>query len=224
MVFVAFLVPLGIYLVVLGLVNRRGQPMLVPGVWDRVGMLFGVSGFVVAGGPAILTALNDRWRMWWLLADPGAPRPPIATYLSWWVLACAAYFVVVVAGVAWMLMRARAWTCIYSIEGAAAAAALDAALEELGLRPTRTGGVYDFDGAARLELEPFDLLTTTTLRWSPGDSLLRPRVEVALTRHLEAAEAPDRDTGLWLSCAGLVAMSGALLIIITLILRSSQSI
>jgi hypothetical protein len=222
LVFVAFLVPLGIYLVVLGQSGRRHQPMLVSGVFDRIGMLLGASGFLIAGGPAILTALNDRWRMWWLLGDPGAPRASLDSYLPWWLLACGGYFAVVVLGAAWLLWRARAWTCLYAIEGDAAAQALESALDELGLPWQRSGQVYLVNDQARLVLEPFDFLTTATLWFSPVSWPHRPALEAALARQIELAEAPRQDTGLWLSCAGLLAMASALLIIITLILRSSH--
>ena len=37
MVFVAFLAPLGVYFVVVGLLHRRSRPLVASGAWDAVG-------------------------------------------------------------------------------------------------------------------------------------------------------------------------------------------
>ena len=92
MIFLAFFFPLAIYLLVLGVINRRRRPLLVSGVWDGVGLLFGVSGFLLFAGPAIFSSLSERWRMTWLL---GKDAPIAAADRAWqfWIFLAIVYFV-----------------------------------------------------------------------------------------------------------------------------------
>ena len=43
-----------------GVVDRR-QPLFVPGPWDFAGILFAASGFLLAGGPALLSSRSETW-------------------------------------------------------------------------------------------------------------------------------------------------------------------
>ena len=218
MVFVAFLAPLGAYLVALGLVNRRNRPLVASGVWDAAGMLFGLSGFLLAGGPAILTALHDRWRMWWLLGDPGAPRDTIESFLPWWLAASLAYFALVVAWAAWLLWRAGASTSVYATCRDDVALALDEACGELRLAPARSGDLYVFgspaEGVATLDLEPFAALGHVALRWEPPDSPLRVPLERALADKLAETGSPRNEAGLLMCYAGLACMACAVAVVL----------
>src|SRR5262245_39222458 len=60
---VAFLFPVTIYLVLLGMLNRHRSPVVVPGPWDFAGVLFAASGFLLVGGPSVLAGVGDRWRI-----------------------------------------------------------------------------------------------------------------------------------------------------------------
>jgi hypothetical protein len=223
MVFVAFLVPLGLYLVVLGLLNRRGYPMLVSGPMDLIGLLFGVSGFLVVGGPAIITALHESWRMWWVVGDAEAARESLDAALPWWLLVSGGYFVFVVGGCALLFRQYRALTSIYSVKPDVVPEAIMSACRGTGVLPTLSGNRFTFwaggDGAT-LDLEPFDALSNVTLRWSPADTPIRPVIEAELARELEDSEPPEHDAGLWLCCAGLVVMGLAVVILFALVLYS----
>lgn len=226
MIFVAFLVPIGLYLLALGQINRRARPLVVSGPMDFAGVLFAASGFVVLGGPAALTALHERWRVWWVLGDPGAPREPLDLYRPYWALAAFGYFLAVVAVCAWQFMRARALTSIYNVETDSVREALYDACVALGLSPAVSGDLYVFgrpDGpeCVTLELEPFDALKHVTLRWQPHDSPLRSAVEAELGRRLNAVGAPFHEGGLWLTTAGLFALVVALLILVVLTIRAT---
>jgi len=58
--FLIFLFPLALYCLVLAHVNRGRRPILVPGRWDCVGLLFGLSGLLARHLPMLLTRLFDR--------------------------------------------------------------------------------------------------------------------------------------------------------------------
>ena len=145
MIFVAFLVPLALYLLLLGWVNRQPRPMFVSGPIDFVGVLFAASGFLLVGGPAALSAANENWRMFWLLGETASPAEgALEAPRQAWMIVAGLYFVVVVAVCAVVLWRRRAITCVYNVEPAAVDSALAEACARLGLAPIRSGGLYVF--------------------------------------------------------------------------------
>jgi hypothetical protein len=135
--FLVFLVPLAVYFLVLGLINRRLRPLIVSGPWDFAGLLFAVSGFLFFGGPSMLTWLNDRWQLAQLL-DPRRGHTGNQGYYVWLTL-WAVYFLVVVGGSALVLWRRRSQLSIYNVEPAAFDDALAQALDRLGLSWSRSG-------------------------------------------------------------------------------------
>jgi hypothetical protein len=144
LIVLAFILPLALYLIVLGFLNRRHHPQMVSGVWDCVGLLFAASGFLLFGGPAILSGLNERWRMFWLLRRHGASVQSADGGWQFWVFLSILYFVVVVAGCAAMLWRRRRITAVYNAESRVVERALGQACDHLGLSPVRSGAVYLF--------------------------------------------------------------------------------
>jgi len=147
LILLAFLFPFTIYVLVLGLVNRRANPLVVSGPWDFVGILFAASGFLLLGGPAIFSSLSERWRTTWLLGpDAAGSAPPGEGGWGFWVFLSIAYFVLVVAGSAFMLWRQRAFTSIYNVTPGILDKALQRVLDRLGLNPVRSGHSYLFTG------------------------------------------------------------------------------
>ncbi len=143
LIFLAFVVPLAIYSLILAHLNRSRHPIMVSGSWDFVGILFAASGFLLLGGPAILTGLHEQWRLSWLL---GQTRFLNGLGDSWyfWVGLWALYFVAVVAGAAYLVWSRRKQTSIYNIELPAFEDALSQALDRCGydwLRG-RTGRIF----------------------------------------------------------------------------------
>ncbi len=110
-----FLFPLSVYLAVLAGLNRRERPAMVAGVWDYVGLLFGLSGFLLIAAPAILYVIYLR-SMPGMLAR-GVEQPVYDFFLwSWARFGLAAYYIVLVALVAYSLwVRTRAMV-VYNIK------------------------------------------------------------------------------------------------------------
>lgn len=144
MIFVVFLVPLGLYLLLLGHLNRQPRPVLVSGTLDFIGILFASSGFLLFGGPAILTGLNESWRTFWLLGEHRANRESLLAQWQFWVFLSALYYVAVVAGVAVGFWRRRQLTSIYNVEPAVVEGTLEEVCEGCGLSPIRSGNVFVF--------------------------------------------------------------------------------
>jgi hypothetical protein len=141
----AFLLPLAVYLLVLGRINRRPHPVVVSGVWDFIGLLFAASGFLLVGGPAILSGLNERWRRWWLLGEGGASASTADGGWQFWVFLSVLYFGVVVGGATWVLLRRRHLTAIYNVSLAAVEHTLAEVCRHLGVDPVRSGNLFLFN-------------------------------------------------------------------------------
>ncbi len=217
MIFVVFFVPLAVYLLILGHINRGPRPVIISGTWDFVGILFAASGFLLAGGPAILTAFDERWRLFWLVAQRARFVGPSLPG----VLLAAGYFLVVVLVCVIVFLRRRQLTCIYNVEPADVESALLESCQHLGLEPIHSGNLLVFGLAldvpalsaegqnAILEMEPFTAGMHVTLRWDPHDSPLRPALEAELDRRLALRGAPEHETATWLNLAGfgLLAVS-----------------
>ncbi len=144
MIFVLCLVPLALYLLVLSYINRQPRPVLVSGTWDFIGILFAASGFLLFGGPAVLSGLSEGWRMFWLLGESGAVRDSLAGQWIFWITLSALYFVLVVAGSGYALYRQRHLTSIYNVEPSLVAGALEEVCARLGLEPIRSGNLFVF--------------------------------------------------------------------------------
>ncbi len=141
MIFVAFLFPLAVYLFGLGFLNRRRHPLVVPATWDFVGLLFAASGFLVFGGPAILTSASERWRDVWLVGRLGGVDTDATTNPTWRIIA-GLYFVVVVAGAGVILFLRRSQTAVYNADTATFTEVLEGVLDSLGLSWSRTADRY----------------------------------------------------------------------------------
>ncbi len=144
MILLAFFFPLAIYLLILGVLNRRRRPLLVSGVWDGIGLLFGASGFLLFAGPAIFSSLSERWRAYWLLGHGGASMAGPDGAWQFWVFLSVLYFLLVVGGAAFLLWRQRTLTAIYNVEAAQVERALTQICAKLGLNPVQSGGLFLF--------------------------------------------------------------------------------
>ncbi len=142
LIVLAFLFPLAVYCLVLASVNRRRHPVVVSGRWDFLGVVLALSGFLVAGGPAILSNLVSAWRGSGRLAgvpDPASGydwRPAVLRVLL------AAYFAALVAGVALALRRRRGVTSVYNVDPDRFDEVLGRALDQLGFAWTRAGNRF----------------------------------------------------------------------------------
>ena len=144
MILLAFFFPLAVYLLVLGLINRHRHPLLVSGVWDGIGLIFGVSGFLLFAGPAILSALNERWRKFWLLGKGDIALAGPNGAWQFWIFLSLLYFLLIVSGAAYYFWRQRHLTAVYNATAAQVEHALMDVCEQLGINPTRSGDLFLF--------------------------------------------------------------------------------
>jgi hypothetical protein len=161
LILLAFFLPLAFYVLVLGIINRRPHPLMVSASWDFVGILFAASGFLVFGGPFVISTLNENWRAFFVLGPHSAGPGEGDRLWTVWLVMSVLYIVIVVAVAAGMLRLQRKQTVIYNIDRATFEEALAAACARLGLHPAHSGTSYLFDPAK-------DLLSAASQKGSQG--------------------------------------------------------
>ncbi len=207
MIVVAFLFPLALYCFVLGVVNRRPHPLMVPAAWDFAGLLAAVSGFLIFSVPAMLSGLSESWRTFWLVGRPPGEAASDDPY-NVWILVSAAYFLAVVGVSALVLRRRRSQTAVYNVETAAFEEVLLGVVESLGVVVSRTSrhfslrlpaGQNDKDEQfAELDVDLAPSLYHATLSWDAGGEEIRSLVEGELRRTLGEVQTRDNPVGSWL--------------------------
>jgi len=224
LIVVGFLLPLGIYLLVLGRVNQRYRPLAVSGIWDTITLLAGLSGFLLLAGPVVLTAMQERWRRLWIMGDRSM-LGSLELYQPRWLLAALAYFLAVLALVAWILWRARRLTVIYNLEPDDFAELFAQACERARLTCEKIPGGYRLTLAehqGEVYVDRMDALKNLTLHWSVDALPLRERVERSLRELLTEYDTPDHWAGLWITLAGLGVLTVALLVALVVAVRLSM--
>ncbi len=143
MIFLVFFLPLALYLLILGGINRGRQTRMVSGVWDFIGVLFAASGFILFGGPMVLSGTSERWRQYWLFGK-NSVGPHTEGIMQVWLFFSVLYFGLVVGGAGYFLYRQRRLTSIYNVEPALIEHCLQQICLQLGIRPVRSGNLFLF--------------------------------------------------------------------------------
>jgi hypothetical protein len=206
LLFLVFIFPIGIYCIILGVLNRRDRPILVSGKWDFAGVLLAASGFLVFVGPAVLTSLHERWRLYWLLGHQGQGEGPSGALYYLWLALWFLYFAGVIVGAAWMLNRRRETTAVYNVDQAVLEVALSRVLERLGIEWRRTGNHFilkpRIGESSALELETSPSLRHATLRWHAVDEPERQAIESELDKVLAGMPATENSLAGWFFSLG----------------------
>jgi hypothetical protein len=134
------LFPLATYCLYLAFLNRGRHPALVRGTWDFAGVLLAASGFLILGGPMILNGLYEQRRLAWVLGGKVQFFPGLGGN-DWfvWALFWTVYYLGLVAGSAWFLLRRRRQLSIYNVDADQLDGVLADALRRLGLEGVRMG-------------------------------------------------------------------------------------
>lgn len=127
--FVVSLFPLAVYCLILAGVNRRDRPLLVRGLWDFAGVLAAVSGMLLWTGPVLLQHLMRRSFVESVAQD--SPQPFDEFWARWWLI-WAAYYVLIIAGAALLLVLRSSVTVVYNVDAERLPGALVKTLHHLG--------------------------------------------------------------------------------------------
>jgi hypothetical protein len=222
LIFLAFIVPVAIYLASLASLNRSPHPVMISGRWDFAGVLFATSGFLLLGGPAILTSIYDDWRLAWLFGQ-GHFLKAMGEDWYFWLAVWGCYFLIVLTWGGHFLYRRGRVTSIYNVYPTVFAELLSQVLHVLDIEAqavrenrfvlrSRDHGNSAGQGQmvtelvasevgleTRLEIDSFPFMNHVSLRWGGNAGALRSEIEVQLARALEAVPAPSSNVGAWLS-------------------------
>jgi hypothetical protein len=200
------LFPLMLYCLFLAGLNNRPRPTLVPGPWDFAMAILATAGFWMIGGPVVLAGLREQTKIVFLRGSFATIRDHFHVTNWPWTLLWAAYFVLVVAGSAWILRRRRAVTVLYHIDGESAHAAIEAALAGSGWTWARQSNAYVIAGNSRavLDVAVAPILRTVALRWSPGGEAFHERFDAALTEVLADHVSSESPVVGWLLTVAIV--------------------
>jgi hypothetical protein len=171
-----FLFPVAVYCSILGMINRRMQPLMVSGAWDFLGLLLATSGFLLFVGPALLSG-NFRQTLRELpftARDGTIGSAFLGIWGAWWTT-WLLYYLIVVGGAGVMVWLRRGATVIYNIDAHAFETALVQTTHRLGLQVNRLGNRL-FLGVSGQPMQLVGQETSTeVMAGPPPQSLAVPR-------------------------------------------------
>jgi hypothetical protein len=221
------LLPVALYLLFLAFLNKRPHPTLLSGRWDLTCLLLGLSGFILVGGPVLLSAFDSSLRGYFFEGSFGHVRQTLHADVTLWSFLAGAY-VAILAATIFLLMRIRGRvTVIYNLAPEEAESLLASVLERLRLPWRKRSGVFEVgslpnDGAeaiekilppaagetplrfsSLLEVSRFPAMHHVSLRWSEEEPEVRRAVELELERTLPNIASPPNPAGGWFITASV---------------------
>jgi hypothetical protein len=210
--FLVFLFPLAVYLLVLASINRRDKPLMVSGTWDALGLVFALAGVYLWIGPAILGTLYERGM---LPGSANLTNRRFAQIWSYYPYIWGTYYLLVLVGQASMVMSRRNKTSVYNADSAALERLVLDCLGQRGFETSASGGMVFFKGVpataivaegqppptavtGAVEFERFAALRHVTLHWFVKEPWVRKELEVDIERRIEEASVVDNPSAVWL--------------------------
>lgn len=201
----ACLFPLALYLLIIASLNNRPRPTMVSGSGDFLGLLGGLSGLLIVGGPLALAGLQDAWRRAAARGDLHGMADAVLGNDAPWRLLWLAYGVATIFAALLGWLRRRRTTLVYQIDPAVGRALFADVCEQCGLDWDRAGSAFALwsrdakqSGRGEVELQVAASSKHLTLDWRRADAGLRERVENAFAAALAEIDAPDNPAYGWL--------------------------
>lgn len=195
------LTPVAVYLVWLGSVNRKDRPTVVGGVWDLVGVLAAVSGFVLFGGALLVAGIQSNARF----AARGNWDQLRAAWdreQAMW-LAIAGGYLLVAGGSAVLGLVARSRSLsVYNTSRERVEAVLDEVLTGLGVNAARYGNIWS-DGKPIVGIDVFYGLRHVTVWVLDPDPQFRQEFERDFRKRVGTEVSPDNPVGPWFTSAAV---------------------
>jgi hypothetical protein len=200
------LAPLALYLLFLATLNHRRRATMLSGVWDYTCLLLGLSGFLLAGGPVLVSAVDSGWRSYWFGGHFADLKKVWHTNGVIWSIIAGGYLTAVGGLIGLFMFLRKRTTVIYNIDPPALPEALIAALDECRLTWRQVMGGVEIGRAGVggfVTIQSFPLLRNASLQWRDEDPLVRQEVEAAIDKLLQASESPANPVGGWFMTAAV---------------------
>jgi hypothetical protein len=144
--------PLALYLLFLAFLNQRERATLVSGPWDFTCVLLGLSGFLLVGGPILLSLFDSTLRSHLFSGNFEQMRKTWDANSKIWSTIAASYSALLICVVLLSLLLRRPVTIVYNVNTAALEGTITSALDSLGLPWKRIVGGFYVGGTARKKL------------------------------------------------------------------------
>lgn len=167
---VSFLLPIGMYCLILSSINRRPRPVMAGGGWDAVGLLFAAGGFFLVVVPMLLTEFYRR------TSSAVENSHFVSLWLTHWAL-WIGYFTCVIVAAGAMIAWRSSKTAIYNVDLDQFSHALDHTFSVLGLDAQQKNALLVIGPAAAPSSESAEAFTASR-REKPGHTSSRPATEV----------------------------------------------
>ena len=129
------------------------RPTVIGGTWDFVGLVGGLSGFVLFGGGLVLSLFQSNFR-YWMRGNFESLRAAWGQEKVTWTVLAALYLLVVVAWIALALAARRRSLVVYNIDPAVFEATLVEIFEQLNQPVERRGNLW-VSGVPLVEVDRF---------------------------------------------------------------------
>jgi hypothetical protein len=191
------LAPLGVYLLWLAFATRRDQPTVVSGTWDFVGLVGGLSGFLLFGGGLLLALVDSHFRWYWLRGNFASLRDTWGRERVVWLLTVLFYLSCVIGWIALTIASRRRSLVVYNIDPAAFEGVLAEVFEQLN-RPLERRGDLWMAGGPLFEVDRNATGRTVILRWISDDRRLFQDVERLVREGVRTVSPDENPATRWL--------------------------
>jgi len=216
------LMPLALYFLFLATLNHRRRPTLLSGRWDFTGLLLGLSGFILMGGPLLVSTIDSTWRSVLFGGNFDRLRSAWDANSRIWSLTVLAYLLALAGTIYYMLHRRQQVSVIYNIDPAEVGGIIESAASGQGLRARSIVGGWEILKPAKnfeadnellltrreyseatIAVESFVAFRNVSLRWQARDPQLLCALEQEIARRLQEVESPENPTAGWLMTAAV---------------------
>jgi hypothetical protein len=235
------LMPLALYFLFLAHLNYRQRPALLSGPWDFTFLLLGLSGFLMIGGPVLLSVFDSTWRSFYFEGNFKRLNDVWHRNSLIWPMVATGYVITMIVLIVYGLHLRRSVSIVYNLKPGSLEEILVKAVElceldwrkalggiEIGI-PKKERATIDegdrrehkadpnrsFHRAAFVQIEAFPAFFNASMKWNKfgffSDPLLRKEVETRIQKILQSTESPPNRVGSWL-------MTTAVSIFVTMLL------
>jgi hypothetical protein len=187
-------------LLFLATLNHRRRPTMLSGVWDFTCLLLGLSGFLIAGGPVLVSAIDSGWRSYWFGGNFADLKKVWHTNSVIWSIIAGGYLTALAGLIGLFMFLRKRTTVIYNVDAQALPEILIAALDACGLTWRQFRGGVEIGRAGIggfVSIQSFPALRHVSLKWSDEDPLVRQQVDAAIDTLLQTSESPANPAGGW---------------------------
>src|SRR5687768_10963759 len=138
--------PLALYLLFLSFLNQRERPTLMSGPWDFACLMLGLSGFLLVGGPVVLSLFDSTLRSHLFSGNFQQMRTAWDANSRIWSLIAASYLALLILCIMLVLMIRRSVTIVYNVDTSTLETMVSQVLDALGIGWTRIIGGFQIGG------------------------------------------------------------------------------